>query len=132
MRFITKVRKNTGMNPVARAVAQQKLKEVLLGQKIYLYMMHDGDECREVMEALGSTIGLIGYAANISDLDGPELNVLRGGLSACQQLLTAGVYDTLHTPSIAMALDAAEKLNRKVSAENMNRAIHAYNLTEYL
>lgn len=123
------VGKQTAMNPVARAVAQAKLRSALLDQKIKLYLMESKESCTELMEGLGATLGLIGYAADIQRLQGSDLSILHGGLSACTQLINTDKYDLLQTVAITNALDAAERLNRKASAQNMNRAVSAMKLT---
>lgn len=124
--YYPKVSKVTAKNPIARAVAQAKLRSVITNSKIKLYMMSKGDECAELMEAIGYALSVIGYASDIDPAIGHDdvrVRVLRGGLSACQQMLLSDSYDPINTVAIDVALDAAEELNRKVKPEFANRAV---------
>lgn len=122
-----------GFNPVAQAVARAKLRAALVDQKIRLYLMSPGEPCADLMQGLGSTLSLVGFAAELSGLrDDHRLKILRGGLSACRQLFDSGRYDPLQTVAIAGALDAAEQLNRKINPKDMDRAVHALGLLEAL
>lgn len=126
----TVVSKQTAYNPVARAVAQAKLRSAIMDQKICLYMLEKGDECADMMQTLAVTLAVIGYAATLQKIEGVDMSIIKGGLSACQQLAAVGVYDPLQTVAIANALDSAERLNRTISAENINTAVHKINQGE--
>jgi len=124
--YFKKVKKNTAKNPIARAIAQAKLRSVITDSKIKLYMKQKGDQCADLMEAIGYALAVIGYASDIDpDIghDDRRVRVLRGGLSACQQMLLSDSYDPINTVSIDVALDAAEELNRIVKPEFANRAV---------
>lgn len=124
--YYHKVRKTTAQNPIARAVAQAKLRSVLTDNKIHLYLLGKGDSCADKMEAIGYALSVIGYAAELDPAIGHDdvrVRVLRGGLSACQQMLLSDSYDPLNTVSIDKALDAAEELNRKVKPQYANQAL---------
>ena len=122
MIVVHKVNQQVARNPVARAVARQKLREELLEQKIKLYVTSKGDACAEFMEGLGLTLTTIGVACALQKLDSPQISVLRGGLSACQQLMLANAYDPLQTVAIDAALTAAEELNKKLTADSIYQA----------
>lgn len=89
------------------------------------YLMEDDEECREMCEGVGMTLAVIGYAAELDpriDNDESALKILRGGLSACQQMLNTGKWKATNAVSIDMALDAAELLNKEVRPEFINKA----------
>ena len=124
--YIRSVPKNVATNPIARAVARQKLRHKLVDQKIALYLMNDGDDCVELLEGLGTTLAIIGMAAEMEPKIQPDdqrLRILRGGLSACQQLIKSGKFDKSQTVSICRALDEAEGLNVWISAASIQKAI---------
>ena len=117
--------KHQALNPVARAVARKKLHQAIVDQKIRLYMMDEGEDCAELCEGIGMTLAVLGYAAEIDPKIGPHdstVRVLRGGLSACQQMLLTGKYVKANTVAIDVALDAAEIINQQVKAELVNEA----------
>lgn len=125
MTYYRRVSKNTANNMVARAYAQEKLNLALVDQKIKLYMTEKGEDCAELMTGLGMTLAVVGLAAETDPAIGPDdtlVRVLRGGLSACQQLLNSSGHDPLHNIAISQALDAAEKLNTRVKARYINQA----------
>jgi hypothetical protein len=126
--YYKKVGKNTARNPIARAVAQAKLRSVITNNKIKLYLLGKGESCADMMETIGYALSVIGYAAELDPAIGHDdirVRVLRGGLSACQQMLLSDSYDPLNTVSIDKALDAAEELNRIIKPEYANQAMLA-------
>jgi hypothetical protein len=128
---VIKVNKLTAMNPVARAVAQQELRSVIREKKVRLFQMVDDDECVELLEAIGLTVGIAGYASTLQPLNEVEqehLDVVKFGINACNLLIQAGKFNIDYADAIADALDSAEYLNRKISAQNLNRAVSAMNL----
>ena len=122
MIVVRKVNEQVARNPVARALARQRLREELLEQKIKLYSMADGDACDELMEGLSLTLLTIGVACDLQKLKDPKTNVLRGGLSACQQLMLSNHYDIRQTVAISTALSAAEDLNKKLTPDAIHMA----------
>jgi hypothetical protein len=122
--------KDYALNPIARAVAREKLRRAILDQKIKVYLMEDDEDCAEFCEGIGLTLAVIGYASELDpkiDQHDSTLKVLRGGLSACQQMLTTGKWKKINAVAIDVALDAAMVLNRDVKADYINTAWH--NLT---
>ena len=119
---VRKVSQHTARNPVARAVARQKLHAALVDQRIRLYLLAKGESCDEFMEGLGLTLATVGVACDIQKITHPVVKVLRGGLSACQQLMLANSYDPMQTVAIDLALQAAESLNKQLTADSIHEA----------
>lgn len=116
---------NTSANPVARAVARHRLKQALLEQKIQLYLLADGEPAANVLTAIGAMFAVVGLAAEIDkaiDRDDPELRVMRGGLSACEQMMKAGAWASINAPAIERALDSAFALNKRIGFRPFNEA----------
>lgn len=111
------VSKNTALNPVARAMAQKKLSDALLSHKIKLYMMQDGESCFQLLEGLSLMLATIGVASELDPKIGGEdvgVRILRGGMSACQALITTDKWDSTQAVAIERALDEAQALNKRV------------------
>lgn len=130
MTYIRVVTKNAATNPIARAVARQKLRSLLLTSKISLYMMTPEDEYQERLGAIVATLGPMIVAACIETTDrGTKLEELirtmQTGRDACVQLLTAGTYDPTQARVICDALDAAEEVNPRVNPEAMQKALYS-------
>lgn len=124
--YIRSVPKNVATNPIARAVARQKLRHKIVDQKIALYLMEVGDDCGELLEGLETTLAIIGMAAEMEPKilpDDQRLRILRRGLSACQQMIKSGKCVKGQIISICRALDEAEGLNVWISAAAIQKAI---------
>jgi hypothetical protein len=117
-----KAPKQAGMNPVARAVAREKLKNALRDQKIALYMLTPGERCAELLAGVSGTLTIVLSAAQIDKLTGPDMAVLKGGLNACLRVMLADSYDTSQTVAIVTGLDKAMLLAGKVRPESVDQA----------
>lgn len=126
-------KKNPYGSPVTKAIVKQHLVSEILNHKIRLYMLGSGEPCAELMEATGVSMGMVGYAAEVEaakpgstlSQDNSRLRVLRGGLSACQQMLLANRWDPLQATAIAMGIDATVELVPLISPESLTTAIRA-------
>lgn len=115
-------------NPVAMAVGRAKLHSAMTDAKINLYLLKDGEDCRSLISGLADALGIVGLAAELQAINKhteppKDLGILRGGLSACKQLLRSGSYDTLQTVAIIKGLDASEQLNRNIKTRFILRAM---------
>lgn len=121
----TKVRKHAGMNPVARAIARAKLKQALLDQKIQLYLLDDGAPCASICIMIAQMLSALIEAADIDKsvgTDNAEVRVMRGAISACEQMIDKDKFSRLNIVALERGLDAAFELNARVSPEAFNRA----------
>lgn len=116
------------MNPVARAVARDKLNRAILDQKIELYLLQDGAECIGVCTPIALIFTALVNAAvedpNV-DNDSYEVRILRGAISACDQMIANNSYRQVNTTTLDVALDCAAELNRKVKPELFNKEWNA-------
>lgn len=55
-KLVTKVRKHTGLNPVARAVAKEKLRESVTTQRIAIFLLNEGEVCADTATILALPI----------------------------------------------------------------------------
>lgn len=120
--------RNIGMNPVARAIARAKLKQSILDVKLKLFLMQKGEPCADFLLGISQIIGVVGYACELDPKQGPEvpaLRVLRGGLSACQQLVDTDKWDPKQAVAIEAAIDAAAALNDVVNSKYVAKAWQA-------
>lgn len=119
---MAKVSKQTAMNPVAKAVARERLKNAIRDQKIALYMLTQGEPCADLLAGLSGTMTVVLNAAYMDHIDGPEIGILKGGLNACIQVMMADSYDTTQTIAIEQGLEKALALAKKVKPESINYA----------
>jgi hypothetical protein len=122
---VKKVKKQTGMNPIARAVARENLRKSVLDQKIALYFLKDGDECRGVVGPIFLLMEAFVLAAGRDenvDYDAREVRILKGAISACEQMMDTDYYLPVNTTTLDVALDCAVDLSKKVDPALFNQA----------
>jgi len=129
MRLVpTKVKKAAGMNPVARAIARKRLQTALTDQKIQLYMLEEGAECTMMCFMIAQMLSALVDAAELDKTvgaDNPEVRVMRGAISACEQMMETNRFARINIVALDKGLDAAFALNMRVSPEAFNRAWNA-------
>lgn len=121
----TKVKKTTGMNPVARAIARQKLKDALTAQKIQLYLLEEGAACAGICFMIAQMLSALIEAAELDKAvgtDSSDVRIMRGAISACEQMMETDRFARINLVSLDKGLDAAFALNMRVSPEAFNRA----------
>jgi hypothetical protein len=122
---VKRVKKQTGMNPIARAVARENLRKSVLDQKIHLYFLKDGDQCRDVVGSIFLLMTAFVLAASRDeniDSDAREVRILKGAISACDQMLSTDSYCTANTTTLDLALDCAVDLSKQVDNVLFNEA----------
>lgn len=120
-----KVRKNVGMNPVARAVARAKLRQALLDQKIQLYLLEEGAPCAVVCFMISQMLSVMIEAAQLDKsvgTDNPEVRVMRGAVSACEQMIEKDKFARINLVALEQGLEAAYALNMRLDPAAFNRA----------
>ncbi len=120
-----RVNKQTGMNPIARAVARENLRNAVLDQKIQLYLLKEGAECRGILVPILVLLSAFTLAAgrdkNVGS-DVREVRILKGAISACDQMITDNSYRQANTTTLDVALDCAVELSKRVDPVLFNTA----------
>ena len=115
----------TAKNPIARAVARKKLSDAMLMFKLWMYTRDNGDPCADMLDDISLMLATLGVASELDPKiggDDARVRVLRGGLSACQQLLVSDKWDTTQTVAIERAVECGEELNRIVGTQYIAQA----------
>ena len=89
-----KVKKQVGMNPIARAVARENLRKSITDQKIQLYFLNDGVECINIIAPIFLLMKAFVLAASRDKkvgVDSREVRILKGAISACEQMMANNV-----------------------------------------
>jgi hypothetical protein len=122
---VKKVKKQTGMNPIARAVARESLRKSVLDQKIQLYFLKEGDECSDVVGPIFLLMTAFVLAASKDEnvgSDAREVRILKGAISACDQMMANNSYRPANTTTLDVALDCAIELSKQVDHVLFNEA----------
>lgn len=120
-----KVRKNVGTNPVARAMARAQLRQAILDQKIQLYLLEEGAPCAVICYMIAQMLSVMIEAAELDKsvgTDNPEVRVMRGAVSACEQMIEKDKFARLNIVALEQGLEAAYALNMRLDPTAFNRA----------
>jgi hypothetical protein len=80
MRLIKKVKKEVGLNPVARAVAKAKLRSVVTTMRIKFFLLEDGDDCAQYALPVATQVyAMLGALEAIGETDSVDFRKLRSG-----------------------------------------------------
>ena len=119
-----RVKKQVGMNPIAQAVARESLRKSILDQKIQLYVTPEGASCVEFCVPM-FTVFLALLAAAEADpkvgTDNYETRIIRGSLSALDQMIADNSYRRINIVSLETGLDCAQALVAKINPTLFNQ-----------
>ena len=119
-----RVSRNVGRNPVAQAIARSILKQAVLDQKIQLYLLADEAPCVEVLVPIAMLFTAFVVSAERSPdigADTREARILKGAISACEQMIANNSYRKTNTTTLDVALDCAVELSRRVDPVLFNQ-----------
>lgn len=120
-----RVKRQVGMNPIARAVARENLRKAITDQKIQLYLLKEGAPCREILGLMLALFTAFITAAerdkNVG-ADVREVRILKGAISACDQMIANNSYHQANTTTLDVALDCAVELSKRVDPVLFNTA----------
>jgi hypothetical protein len=113
------------MNPIARAVARENLRKSVLDQKIQLYFLKEGEQCKDILGVVFLLLTAFALAAsrdkNVGS-DAREVRILKGAISACDQMMANDYYCQVNTTTLDVALDCAVELSKQVDHVLFNKA----------
>lgn len=120
-----RVKRQVGMNPIARAVARENLRKAITDQKIQLYLLKEGTPCRDILGLMLALFTAFITAAerdkNVG-ADVREVRILKGAISACDQMIANNSYHQANTTTLDVALDCAVELSKRVDPVLFNTA----------
>ena len=120
----TRVKKQVGMNPIAQLVARENMRKAIIDQKIQLYMRDEGAECVDFCVPMWMTFRALVGAAGADPkvgVDTYEVKIIRGAVSALEQMITDNIYRRVNIISLEKALDCAYALVNKVNSVLFNQ-----------
>jgi len=120
----TKVKKQVGMNPIAQAVARESTRKAILDQKIQFYMAQEGAPCLDFCVPVWMVLRALVATAEIDPkigTDNYEVRIIRGAISALDQMITDNSYRRVNITSLELALDCAYTLVAKADPVLFNQ-----------
>lgn len=119
---ITKVSKNVGLNPVARAVARQKLASTITSYRISIFMNEQG-QCA-ASDYLSLSVIFKATLGAMNSFDSLEYNKLRAGVSVTLQAeAREWTWHKEDTVTLDNALAVVQSEFPKLSPEAANQSI---------
>lgn len=119
-----RVTRQVGMNPIARAVAREVLRKAILDQKIQLYLTPEGapcvDFCGPIFILFSALIATAEADAKVG-IDNYEVKIMRGTISALDQMMADNLYRRINIVSLETGLDCAQALAAKLNYERFNK-----------
>lgn len=127
MKFVKRVPKNVVYNPVARAVAKQKVKQAMTDHRISIFMLDDGADCYSEMFTSSKAIFIIGHCLEeMGKTDSPEFRKVRSALNICIECSKDWKWKKEWAITIDNALQICQDEWGKVDPEMLRKAIDLY------
>lgn len=119
---ITKVKKAVGMNPIARAIAKQRLKQAILGYRVAVYLMDQGEPAESDYTVMATIFAsTMGAMPSQSDVD---YRKLKAGMSVCAQAALRGwTWDMADAVTLDNALEIVLDVFPKLPPQAANESI---------
>jgi len=119
---------NTARNPIARAIARQRVHNMLLSAKLRMFVLDDGVDDSPYLGGVLSCLAVVSRACELQwpDKGGsstmapdvrPDYNVLRGACSALVAVLHR--WDSAQAIAIEQGIERAERLNKLLKTEHV-------------
>jgi hypothetical protein len=119
-----RVKKQVGLNPIAQAVARENMRKTILDQKIQLYTTHEGESCVEFCVPMFTLFLALLETAKVDPkvgTDNYEVRIMRGTLSALEQMIADNSYRRMNIVSLETGLDCAQALVAKINPVLFNQ-----------
>ena len=123
-KFVTKVGKKTALNPVARAVAKQKLRGSVLDQRIKLFYLEDNQDCAEEAQAISFFVYAILLCMEEQKTDSVEFRKLKSAANILYELSNNGFkWKRIYAVTLDNALEICEDQWAKIDPHKLQQAI---------
>lgn len=124
MALIRKVSKNTANNPVARALARKKLAEEIVTNRIAIYMMDEGEDCRDKTVVLALPIYAVMVCIEDEKEDTVDARMLKSGCAVLQQIAETGfLWKKEYAVTLDNALQICERRWSGIPPAKLNKVI---------
>lgn len=120
-----KVSKNTAKNPVARAIAKQKLREAVTTQRIAIFLRNEGEDFRDTTLVLAVPVFAVMMCLDEMKEDSADSRKLKSGCAVLKQIAETGfVWRKSYAITLDNALEICERRWIGIDADLLNKALH--------
>lgn len=121
-----KVKKHTGLNPVARAVAKNNLRKAILDMRIQLFMLDEGESCASELATVSFIVDVLMLAMLAQErTDCPEFRKLRSAWGVLDAGMKGGsVWRRSHVVTLDNALEIAGEELARLPAQLVSECIN--------
>lgn len=126
MSLVKKVSKNTALNPVARAIARQKMKDAVTTQRIAIFLLNEEEKCADTAVVLSLPI----YAMMISlermgELESGDIRKLKSACTVLGELAERGfAWRKAYTITIDNSLEICQRRWAGIPPKILNDVIN--------
>ena len=118
-----RVPKLVGLNPIAQAIAKQRMLRAATKQLIRLYLLEDGEQAMPDIQR-------VAFALMVADTLKPDSRIA-GAMSALAQMSADGKWRTINTTAVVVALEAAVETIKSTGAKQLRDAIERTRKLDY-
>ncbi|CAB5220268.1 hypothetical protein UFOVP236_14 [uncultured Caudovirales phage] len=124
MAMVRKVRKNTALNPVARAIAKEKLKQEIVTQRISIYLMNEGEDVRDAMVLLSLPVYAVMMCFEHMGEDSADVRKLKSGCMVLKEISERNFeWKLAYARTLDNALEICERRWSKLDPRLLNSII---------
>ena len=110
-----RVPKLVGLNPIAQAIAKQRMLQAATEQLIRLHLLEDGEQAMPDIQR-------VAFALMVADTLKPDSRIA-GAMSALAQMSADGKWRTINTTAVTVALEAAVETIKSAGAKQLRDVI---------
>ena len=124
--LVRKVKKNTALNPVARAIAKEKMKEAVTTQRIAIFFLDDDEVCADTATVLALPIyALMISLERIGELDSGDARKLKSGCKVLGELSERGFkWRKSYAITIDNSLEICQRRWVDIPPKMLNDVLH--------
>jgi hypothetical protein len=128
MKLIKKVKKTVALNPIARAIAKEKLRSVVTTMRIKFFLLEDGDECAGYAMPVATPVyAMLGALTAVGETESADARKLRSGAKVLLEISERQFkWRKADAVTIDNALEICERRWTSIPPRVLNQQIDIY------
>jgi len=126
MKLVKKVSKSSALNPVARAVARQKMREAVTTQRIAIFMLNEGEHCADTAVVLSLPVyAMAGSLERMGELESGDMRKIKSACGVLSELAERGfIWRKEYTVTIDNSLEICQRRWSGIPPKILNAVLH--------
>lgn len=128
MKLIKKVKKTVALNPIARAIAKEKLRSVVTTMRIKFMMLGEGEDCVEYAVPVATPVyAMLGALEAIGETESVDFRMLKSGAKVLLEISERKFrWRRADAVTIDNALEICERRWPGIAPRVLNEQIQIY------